>query len=201
MASFDTIYKASVIGTFITLIWYTIETARIRKINTKQKDLQLLPAMMIYMRQHSGTERPFIRNIGFGTAFAVEVLPSTVKEAKVYDFRFDLADGNNTLVPEEERQIGVNVDVNGKYDTNTKPLPTFAGYYFPPNLQMIEAHKEAGATGTIANLATERGLIVHFKDITGQKYETSINFSANGISVKKAPKRVGGIAWRKTMRI
>ncbi len=190
MVSFDTVYKVSVIGTFVTLVWYTIETARIRKINTKQKDLQLLPAMMIYMRQHSGTERPFIRNIGFGTAFTVEVLPSTVEEAKTYDFSFDLADGNNTLVPEEERQIGINVQVDGKTDANSRPLPTFANYYFPPNLQAIKDHKEAGATGTIRTLATERDLKINFRDITGQKYETIVNFSADGISVSKAPKRI-----------
>ena len=156
----------------------------------QQKDLQLLPAIMIYMRQHSGTERPFIRNIGFGVAFTVEVLPSSVKEARLYTFKYDLADGNNTLVPQEERLIGVNVRVNGKYDINSKPLPTFAGYYFPPKLREIRDHKEAGAKGTIKNLATERNLKVHFKDITGQKYATTINFSADGISVSKAPERI-----------
>jgi len=190
MVTFTEIYEAAVIGTFIVLVWYTIETYRIRKINAQQRDLQQLPAMTIYIRQRSGSERPYIRNIGLGTALAVEIEDSSVTESRTYNFKFHLADGNNTLEPQEERAIGVNF--NSDNQDNIRPLPTFLSYYDPARLQEVRDFRDGGEpSGTIRNLPTERDLVIHFSDITGQRYKTVIHFSGDGISVIKSPTRVG----------
>ncbi len=207
MITFDTVYKASIIGTFVVLVWYTIETYRIRRINTKQKDLQLLPALTIYIRQRSGSERPVIRNIGLGTALAIKIEDSSVTESSTYDFRFHLVDGNNTLEPREERQIGVNVKKDGQ--DARQPLPTFLHYYEPAALQevqdFIDASIEGGEPlGTLADFPTERNLVIAFSDITGQRYKTTIHFSGEGISVAKAPKRIAKhniVWWKRPIRL
>lgn len=185
MGVFDFIYKLSLIGTFFLLAWYATETYKIRKITVQQKDLQLLPAMMIYIRQHSGTERPFIRNVGSGTAFEVEILDSKVAKDKLA-FSFHLVDGNNTLVSQEERQIGVNVRKDGQ--ESQSPLMNFQAYYDPANLQQIEINRDGGTIDK--NTPIQRELTIRFKDITGQSYESEIRFSPKGISVIKAPERI-----------
>src|SRR4051812_41677415 len=106
---FELIYKISLIGTFIVLIWYTIETAKIRRINTLQKDLQLMPVMMFYIREHSGSERLFIRNIGAGVGLLVKVLDASFAVGgHQHEYRFHLTDSNTTLRPDEEREVGIN---------------------------------------------------------------------------------------------
>ena len=187
MTVFDTIYKISLIGTFIVLVWYAYETRAIRLINKQQKDLQLMPAMMIYIRQHSGSERPYIRNIGSGTSVAVE-LPTTafMVEGRRFEFSFNLADGNNTLVPQEERLIGVNLMIDGQ--SHGSPLPNFLAYYSPVSLQDVHNFQDAKVISS--SLPTNRILEVVFRDITGQKYKTLINFSKDGLSVARAPERV-----------
>lgn len=190
MNVFETIYRVSLIGTFIVLILYTIETYKIRKINADQKDLQLLPAMMIYWQQSSGTERPILKNIGFGAALAIEILGTNVIEGKSkHDFTYHLVDGNNTLNPQEERGIGVNLTINGKYDS--KPLPKFQQYYNPANLQVVQDYIEsAGATGTLVGLETKRDISIRFGDISGKRYETTIHFGGKGVSIIKVPTRL-----------
>lgn len=176
---FEIIYRVSLIGTFLALIWYAWETREIRKVNTQQKDLQQMPAMMIYIRRHSGSERPFIRNIGTGTAVGVDVLKSTVENGTM-EFRYNLADNNNTLISGEERLVGINLRMDGQEQDN--PLSNFLAYYDPANLQRVKA--------TSQDASTRRTLRVRFKDITGQKYETKIRFTDSGITVASPPKRV-----------
>jgi hypothetical protein len=187
MSVFTAVYEATVIGTFLVLIVYTIETTKIRKINAQQKDLQLLPAIMIYIKHHSGSDRPFIKNIGFGTALVVNVLDvNFTTERKQFKFTFHLVDGNNTLEPQEERMLGVNLDVDNQSRRN--PLDNFLAYFNPENLQDVANFQEGGVINN--ELPTNRNLEVHFKDITGQLYKTTINFSKDGISVAQAPKRI-----------
>src|SRR3990167_9190032 len=119
MSIFEFIYKLSLVGTFLVLIWYAYETRQIRKINVQQKDLQLMPVVMFYIRERSGSRRPYLRNIGNNPAMAIQVLPTNFTEGKTkFRFVFRLLDDNNTLTPTEERGIGINLTMNGKSDNN-----------------------------------------------------------------------------------
>lgn len=173
--TFQTLYQASLIGTFGVLIWYTVETYKIRKITAQQKDLQYLPAIMLYMRNRSGSPRLIIRNIGEGSATAVMVLPASFNvSGDKLEWEFHLVDSNDTLVAGEERDVGIGLSVNGK--EAEMALANFIAYYNPPHLRQ-------------AGKKVSRELIVRFNDITGQTYETTINFSNEGITVVKSPLR------------
>lgn len=186
-AWFDPAYKLSLIATLGVLIWYANETRRIRSINTQQKDLQLLPAMMFYVRRRSGSERLFIRNIGFGTAVAVRIQNATFVVGGVkFEFRFHLTDSNTTLCRDEEREVGINF-LKGGVD-QPRPLPNFLAYYDPSLLGQVNAAGEAGLVNDIET-PSQRDLSVHFRDITGQNYRTTLNFSEDGVTVISAPQR------------
>lgn len=183
---FELIYRLSLVGTFFVLIWYAYETRKIRKINAEQRDLEILPAMMFYIRRRSGGERLFIRNIGAGTAFDVRVMSaSSVVRDQTFRFDFHLTDANNSLEPNEEREVGVNFWIDDKQDE--RPRDNFLVYYNPSNLHDIKIHREGGTIDPDTEI--QRTLEVRFKAITGEEYVTSISFSDQGISVTKLPKR------------
>lgn len=182
---FELTYRISLIGTFFALIWYAYETRKIRQINLEQKDLQQMPAMMIYIRRHSGSERPFVRNIGFGTAVGVDVLKSTVENGK-WEFTYHLVDNNNTLISKEERLIGINLKIDGQ--EHSDPLPNWLAYYDPTKLQRVKERRQGDTANSVTPI--RKNLRVRFKDITGQKYETKIRFSDSGVTVASPPRRV-----------
>lgn len=175
MEVFEVIYKVSLIATLGVLIWYAMETWKIRKINAQQRDLQLLPLPMLYLKHYGGSDRLVVRNIGAGAAIDVRVIPSQFKEeSETLSFKYHLVGLNTTLVPQEERGIGINLDINGQ--ENDDPLPNFLIYHNP---EIIERRKHKN-----------REIKVQFKDITGQKYSTTISFNSKGISIINPPTRV-----------
>jgi hypothetical protein len=194
---FDFIYKLSLIATLGVLIWYTVETARIREIASKQKDLQLLPAMMFYIKPDSAPDKQILilTNIGYGAAIAVNILPACLKERNDdFEFRFGLANGNDTLRPNEERLINIQFLKNGEEDPNTHRYnEMFMAYYNPENLEWDNLAKSGAlGKGKIQDIEapTQRDICVQFRDISGQRYETKIRFNENGITVAKTPERL-----------
>lgn len=190
MGIIDFIFKHTTEITLIVLIWYTWETSKIRRITTQQRDLQLLPAMMFYVRHRSGTDRLFIRNVGFGAATTV-LIPNAdfLVGSERFSFRFHLTDSNNTLMPQEEREVGINFYKNDASQRNN--IPNFMVYYNPARLQEVDAAGEAGLVRDIET-PSQRRLKVTFKDIVGQQYETKIHFSSEGISIVESPRRTRG---------
>ncbi len=192
MDVFDFIYKLSLIGTFGVLIWYTYETYKIRKINTEQKDLQLLPAMMLYIRNGDDDEernhRLTIRNVGYGTAVAIRILPTAFKvNGKKLVFKFALSDQNNTLIPSEERQVDIEFYEDGTADHHNR-FGNFYAYFNPSNLEDVKIFKEANMVRKDA--PTRNDVRILYQDIHGQEYETTIGFRPEGILVAKPPKRI-----------
>lgn len=191
MSTFETIYQVSLIGTFFVLLWYTIETARIRKINTEQRDLQLLPAIMLYIRGDLDDDdnlRLTMRNIGFGTATGVQIEPTTFKvDGKEIVFKFKLADQNNTLIADEERELEIEVHKSGQSNYHQR-YREFMAYFSPENLDMVGHFKKAKMVREDTPEASD--IHVSFKDINAQEYRTTIGFRPEGIVVIKAPERV-----------
>lgn len=163
---------------FLVLLWYTVETYKIRKITARQKDLQLLPAVMFYIRREGG-DRLCIKNIGAGSATAVQVMPAIIMaDDRKLEFRFNLVDGNNTLTPQEERKVDQNFFVDGK--KHNSPLSNFLAHYDPASMIWPERPEP-------------RLIRVRFRDMTGQAYETVLSFSGNGIAVEQEPYRIKNI--------
>ncbi len=178
--------------TLIVLTLTLVEIARTRRIDAQQKDLQLLPAMMFYIRGADDDEHLFLRNIGFGAATDVKVLPASFKvRTDKFEFHFDMSRAKTTTFrPEEEFEIGITRLLNDGPDPNSHHYArNFMAYYNPANLEMVNAAGEAGQVHDIET-PSQRELTVQFRDITGQKYETILLFSEDGISVTKAPKRI-----------
>lgn len=195
MSWFDSIYKVSLILTLGVLVWYTMETKKIRIINNDQLDLQLLPAIMIYFRKAEGAANAdpekyhlAIRNIGKGTATSIKVHEVLVKEVKShFSFSFDLETLNNTLVANEERLLNLNSRLNDR-DNSQNRFKDFHRYFSPYSLMDIKAFKDNGTIKTDA--PTSNNILVSFKDIKGQEYATTIHFSYDGISILTPPNRV-----------
>lgn len=190
MITFENIYQLSLIGTFFVLLWYTIETYRIRKINTEQRDLQLLPAMMLYIRgddDNKENHRLVMRNIGFGTATAVKIEQTVFNvDNKEIVFSFRLADQNSTLVADEEREIEIEVSRNGESNYHNR-YKDFYAYFNPENLDMVTHFKEAEMVRDDTPEASD--IHIAFNDMRGRRYKTTIGFRGDGIVVVKSPVR------------
>jgi hypothetical protein len=192
MGVFDFIYKLSLIGTFGVLIWYTYETYKIRKITTEQKDLQLLPAMMLYIRNGDDDEennhKLTLRNVGYGTAVAISISPTIFKvEGKKMEFKFKLADQNNTLIPGEEREVDFEFYKNGESSYHNR-YRDFYAYFNPSNLESVVYFKASKMVHK--DTPTKNDIHIKYQDIHGQDYETTIGFRPEGILVAKPPKRI-----------
>lgn len=179
------------LATLIVLTWTLVEIARTRRIDSQQKDLQLLPALMFYIRGEDDDARLCLRNIGFGAAITVKIVPSKFKVGnEEHEYRFKLEDTNNTLIADEEREVKVSFFKNGNHDHNYhRHLDQFMAYFNPENLYSVNAAGEAGLVNDIET-PSQRELTVQFKDITGQQYDTVLLFSEDGISVAQTPRRL-----------
>ncbi len=172
-------------ATLIVLVFYTIETYRIRKINAQQKDLQLLPAVIVYFKGQSGQEKVYIENIGHGTAIDLKVASLAYTENQTrFKFSFNLSGDSDILSPLEDRELNIYLSINGNDDLN--PLKNFVGQLHPRNLKLASIVQEEGNK----KISYAKELRIRFCDITGQQYETKLRFSAQGTSIVQAPKRI-----------
>ncbi len=170
---FDFIYKLTVILTFVVISFYTFETRKIRKITAQQRDLQLLPTVVLYIRKRSGSRRLYVRNISLNPALNVHFEVSKLKiNNDAFEFSFRMLDSNKQLTSQEERGIGINLKINGI--VNDKPLENFLAYFDPDNM----------------NEESRVCVSISFSDSTGQKYLTKVGFKKTGIEIFKAPKRI-----------
>lgn len=161
------------IATLIVLLCYTYETHRIRKIYAQQRDLSLLPALMLYLRQRVNDKRLVIRNIGMGAATGVKILPEKLKvDRQTLEYRFNLLDSNDTLVPNEEREVNVSDYVDDEQSTSVDS--SFIALHDP---EISRSSKDTG----------EKKITISYRDIIGRPYNTVIVFSCKGITVDKPP--------------
>src|SRR5579863_4308624 len=69
-------------ATLIVLIWYTVETHKLRVEAQRQNEHSIMPIVMLQsvfvQGQHVGISRPAIRNLGSGPAFNVYVGPMQI---------------------------------------------------------------------------------------------------------------------------
>jgi hypothetical protein len=183
------------LATLLVLTWTLVEIARTRRIDSLQKDLQLLPALMFYIRGEDDSARLWIRNIGFGAAITVNIMTTKFMVGnEEHEYRFRLKDTNNTLIADEEREVKVSFFKNGSHDRNYhRHLDQFMAYFNPENLYSVNAAGEAGIVNDIET-PSQRELTVRFKDITGQQYDTTLLFSEDGISVAQTPRRLKNVS-------
>ncbi len=171
---FSSVNDIVIVLGFIVLVWYTIETYRIRKVTVIQKDLQLLPTPMLYFHNSPGQKRIKIQNIGIGAAIGVTIEKYEFsQDSRTCKFIFNLEDGNNVLAPEEERMVGVNYFVNG--EASNAPYDNFWSQF----------NSDGGGVSTEA-----KNIKIRFQDATGQHYEMNIGFSSRGVEITKPPTRV-----------
>lgn len=99
---------------FISAVWVAYETLKLRKLTSKQIEIQIAPVLVVYFRENP--ERITVRNVGQGVAFDVKFEKITIfledvkKEAK-YDL--NLYDPP-VLIPDEERKIKGAMYLNGE---------------------------------------------------------------------------------------
>lgn len=189
---FDFIYKCSLIGTFGVLIKYTHETYLIRKLTTEQKDLQLLPAMMLYINAPDGDDEKnhklMIKNVGHGSAVAIKIKPTVFEiDGKRLEFKFKLSQLNNTLMAGEEREVEIEVhrDDESMYHDRYQ---YFYAYFNPENLESVGWFKKAKMVKE--DTPEESDIDIRFSDLKGQEYETTIGFRGDTVSLVKIPERL-----------
>lgn len=193
MQILEVLSTIALIVTAFAVIWYTKEASKLRKISNDQKDLQLLPAFMLYIREQVDTSyegynyKLVMRNIGFGTAVAVQISPTIFDtEGNRMEFIFSLADQNSTLISGEEREVYFDVYKNNQPNYLERGSD-FDTYFNPSSLEDIKSYKESGMVSEDA--VEQNDVHIIFKDIKGQDYETVIGFRPEGIIVSELPKR------------
>jgi hypothetical protein len=90
-------------ATLIVLIWYTVETYKLRLEAQRQSENSIMPIVMlqsVYVQgEHMGISRPTIRNLGSGPAFNVYVGPMQISgKAVVFEHPRMLAPGQDEFV-------------------------------------------------------------------------------------------------------
>lgn len=121
MDNFLTAFQAIVLTiTFIAILWYTIETSRLRKVNFEQLQLSKKPVLTFYLeRLPENYEMDlgckfFIKNIGLGGATNIEIENKNFEieyEKKTFTPTFKT---NNTVRPNEEIQLKVYISIAGQ---------------------------------------------------------------------------------------
>lgn len=183
------------IVTLLVLSLTLVEIARTRRATVQQKDLQILPAPMLYLEGEEDNRRLYIKNLGLGTAAAVTVEPSSFMSGrKKLEFKFKLAGSNSTLESGEKREVNVSLFKDGEADRNHhRYVRDFVSYHGPEDLHALQTAYEAGQIKDLQP-PFERKISVRFKDAAGQGYKTVILFSAADISVEQAPRRTWHLA-------
>jgi hypothetical protein len=69
----DYVSVIAVVFTLIVLVWYTIETHRLRVAAVRQYDVAITPIVMIATVQQARGEVLAIRNVGYGPAFNISI--------------------------------------------------------------------------------------------------------------------------------
>lgn len=167
---------------FIVLLWYTIETYRLRKIGKDQLDIQILPLPFLYISATS-IPRLIIKNIGAGTAIDIKVKPvEFTYDGKKKRFEFEVnynygrGYGSNTLQHNEKLElISVIFYVDGIKKSTELSIDAFINYFAPNGKFMVDEGRD---------------IIVTFKDIKAQSYELKHHFSKSGSTIAQLPKRV-----------
>jgi hypothetical protein len=96
-------------ATLLVLIWYTVETYRLRKAAQAQVESGMMPMVVfqfcrVKQETHNGFQwenRPVVRNLGAGPAFNVSIRPVPVGD-KAAEFEFP-----RMLAPAEEQFVAI----------------------------------------------------------------------------------------------
>lgn len=93
--------------------WVAFETLKLRRLTSKQVDLQMAPILVIYFRENP--RRITVKNIGQGVAFDVKFEKVTlVLEGirKIAEYKLKI-DNPPILIPKEERRVRGQMFLNG----------------------------------------------------------------------------------------
>jgi len=109
----------AVVLTLIVLIWYTVETYRLRLAAAKQLAVATTPILMIAPVQEPRGAVPAIRNVGNGPAFNISIETERLKgQAKLTFYHSDILAGNEVQTvhlilhqTDRERQMFTHDDV------------------------------------------------------------------------------------------
>ena len=95
----DYVSVVAVVLTLIVLIWYTIETYRLRVAAVNQLGVATTPILMIAPIQQAKGAVPAIRNVGNGPAFNISIEAGNVgAQAKLNFYHPDILAGNELQV-------------------------------------------------------------------------------------------------------
>jgi len=156
--------------TFIAIVWYTVETFRLRKINEKQIHINIMPLVVV---MNIGNEIK-LKNIGKSPALNVTI--DSIKNRASGDskekFDFIVAESIPFLDVGQETQIPIKpkpIALSGHQNPNPDP------FLNPSNPNFLE----------------EYTLIINCEDIENSKIQLLINICKKGIIFKKAKWLVG----------
>jgi hypothetical protein len=102
-------------ATLVVLIWYTVETQRLRREAQRQNENSMMPIVIfqsVYVKgQNITVSRPVIRNLGSGPAFNVTIDPITLL-GKTMVFEHP-----RTLAPGQEEYVAISGTREAKRDS------------------------------------------------------------------------------------
>jgi len=93
-----------ILFTFIALVWYSLETYKLRKLQKRQIDLSLTPVLTLSSKYSSDEIIDCVKNIGKGVANNVEIEKFVDSDSVEHEFDIEL----KVLAPNESACIYVN---------------------------------------------------------------------------------------------
>jgi hypothetical protein len=149
----DYVSIIAILLTLIVLIWYTIETYKLRVAAVNQLGVAITPIVMIAPIQEAKGAVPAIRNVGNGPAFNISIESGNIGEqSKLTFFHSDVLAGNELQVlhltlqqPERERQMFTHDDI----------VTNIAQGHLPPTLPLTITYNGANGQGYTTMMAIE----------------------------------------------
>ncbi len=177
----DFIKAVTLIATAGILLWYTIETYKLRKQSVLQTEIQIRPLLITHSFIIFGEEpRVIIKNIGNGVALNVETEDIVVHEPSIAALIWN-GDTNepirvsfdkiNVISQSEEKTLPMKVFIDGPDVTNG-----------PDAVKLIVA--ELGSRRANRNYEFK----LKYENINGDKYQSVVTTGKDGVHIKEIGK-------------
>lgn len=141
----DNISVIAIVLTLLVLIWYTVETYRLRVAAVKQLDVATTPIVMIAPDEQSDVMVPTIRNVGRGPAFNISVRTDDLGADARLDFYFP-----DPLAANEVQKLHLILqqsDRQRQMFTHEQVVTNFAQHHLPPTVKLTITYN--GANGKV----------------------------------------------------
>ena len=163
------------IFTMLVIIYYTIETSKLRKSTKKQTDLLLQPLITLeheIISIEEDTEANYLVNIGKSTAINIQIDDKYIEEGKRLIFYHD-----DTLQVDKRKQFFYRIyNRDGRLENSVN---------IPDGIQLINKFNK-DIVGPVDG--DGRDIHISFQDIQRNNYYTIINVNEDTIKIKSIKK-------------